>query len=184
MRSLDNNLLVELAKPNIKPIILVTVELESETLYMTDAFIDINWNGNTYLATNGLVSIGQIDESQDLIVSTLTVTLSGVVTEHVSRLIAQNYLDKPLTVHFGVLNRINQLAGDPFVYFEGRIDEPSISDDPSKTTSISVKAANVWVDFSRKTGRFFNHKSQQLYYPGDNGFEYCAQDRKNLVWGR
>ena len=41
MRSLDNNLLIEFTKPNIK-IILVIVEFESEILYMINAFVDIN----------------------------------------------------------------------------------------------------------------------------------------------
>ncbi len=173
-----------MAKPNTKPLILVTMALEGETVYMTDAFRDIDWNGNTYLTTGGLIGIGDIDESKDLIVSTLAVTLSGVSTQHIARLLSHNYLDRPLTVYFGALNDSNELAGEPFVYFQGRMDEPSINDDPTGTTTASIKVSNVWGDFSRKTGRFFNHKSQQIYFPGDKGFEYCSQDRKNLIWGR
>lgn len=184
MKSLDNPLILELAKANIKPIILVSIDFEDNPVFLTDAFIDINWNNQKFFATGGLVAVGDIEESKDLIVSTISISLSGIKNNAIYTLIAKKYLDREVVVYFAALKDDNTLAGNPFVYFKGRMDEPIINDDPNKNTMITIKAANVWVDFSRKTGRFFNQTTQQLYYPGDDGFEYCSQNRKNLVWGR
>jgi hypothetical protein len=69
--------------------------------------------------------------------------------------------------------------------FEGRIDQPTISEEwTSGKSTVSISATNSWVDFSRNTGRHGNNAEQQIYFPNDVGFEFASEIVKDITWGK
>jgi hypothetical protein len=166
---------------------LVEVQFDAPTgtLYLTDAFRDLVYNGITYLRGGNLLQIGDIEEHASLLVPEMTIAFSGVDQAMTSLLLQENYLDRTLIVRRAYLNGTTGLISSVEPYFEGRMNLPVISEDPDQGTStISVSVTSIWVDFERSPGRLTNHETQQLWFPGDRGFEFAGQIFDALPWGR
>ncbi len=164
-------------------------------VYMTDAYkeltITVDGSSNTYQATGNLIAFDTIQESTDLQISRLGISLSGVDQTFVSSLLTYNYLDRDLSVHRVFLDESEQVLHDPLLVFKGSIDTPTITDDPAAGTStVSLQAASTFVDFDRRNGRRTNTSEQDLYRSvnslsdADTGFEYSAPSDTQFFWGR
>jgi len=44
--------------------------------------------------------------------------------------------------------------------------------------------SRMWSDFERTAGRRTNDNDQQVYYPGDRGFQFADDALKDIKWGR
>lgn len=74
---------------------------------------------------------------------------------------------------------------DPIAIFDGRCDQPSITEDPeSGKCVVTIDAASHWVDFERIPGRHTNDSEQQLWFPGDRFFEHVHAQAREVIWGR
>jgi len=179
--------LAEMAKASNQPVHLLQVALDAPTgtIYATDAYKDIEWGGNIYTALGHLLSFSDIEETAELQVASLTVTLSGVDQAYISLFLSEHYIDRALRIYTGFLDSSDTLIADPVLIFDGRMDQPVIQEDPDAGTSVvAVRATNAWVDFERRPGRHTNHQEQQIWFPGDRGFEFASEIVKDIVWGR
>lgn len=174
----------EVVKAQNHPVHLVEFHFDAGTVYGCDAYKAISWGGNSYIAMGHLLGFSDIGEDSEVVVSSVTISLSGVDRTYISTLLNQDYIDRRVKIYFGFLDGSQQLVVDPELMFDGRMDSPSINEDPEAGTStIGVTATNALVDFERITGRHTNHEDQQLYFPGDKGFEYAAASLRDLKWG-
>lgn len=164
-------------------------------VYMTDAYkeltLTVNGTENVYQATGNLIAFDTIQESSDLQISRLGVSLSGVDQTFVSSLLTYDYLDRELSLHRVFLDENEKALHDPLLVFKGNIDTPTITDDPTGGTStVSIQAASTFVDFDRRNGRRTNESEQDLYRSinslsdADTGFEYTAPSDTQFFWGR
>jgi hypothetical protein len=77
------------------------------------------------------------------------------------------------------------IVADPILIFEGRMDSPVIDENPDDgSCTVTVSASNAWVDFERLSGRHTNHEEQQIFFPGDKGFEFVSAVTSEITWGR
>lgn len=175
----------EVVKPQNMPVHFVSVHLDPYTLYMNDSYKTINFQGNDYLATGNFMGFSDIEESAELIVSNMTLSLSGIDKSMIGLVLNEKYINRQIKLYTGFLDvDTHDLVVSPILIFEGRIDAPMISEDPDKGKStVSVSATNAWVDFTRQTGRHANDEEQQILFPGDRGFEFASQNITDLVWG-
>ena len=92
----------------------------------------------------------------------------------------------PITVGISLQVKIDG-AGvviDPIAIFDGRADSPMIEEDPDSGKCVVVlAAAQHWVDFERRPGRHTNHEEQQIWFPGDKGFEFVSGLNREIKWG-
>lgn len=184
-RSSTSAFQTEVAKLQNRPVHLVSVHLDSGAVYMTDSYKEIVYDSNTYQAVGHFLGFSDIEEAAEVIVSSLTLTLSGVDQVWISSFLSEDYIDRTVKIHTAFLDDAQALVVDPVLIFEGRIDSPVIEDDPEGGTStIGVSVTNAWVDFSRKTGRHTNHEEQSLHFAGDKGFEFSSEIVKDIIWGR
>lgn len=167
-------------------------------VYMTDCYkdlsLDIDGSVNSYQATGNLMSFDTVQESTDLQISKLTITLSGVDRTFTSALLSYEYLDQPIKVYKVFLDDNEQIQHVPLLSFSGNIDTPIITDDPtSGTSTISLSAASTFVDFERRSGRKTNQSEQDLYNAvntvggsviTDTGFEFNTNSTVDIWWGR
>lgn len=125
--------------------------------------------GDTISATGHYVQIINATTDGNLKIKALTTDSAGYVT-------------KISVVRLGYTGG---LVTDPLLIFDGRIDAPVIEEDPdSGKSTLSIKCSDHWADFERIAGRRTNHSDQQLFYPGDKGFEFADQSVKSIKWGR
>ena len=184
-RSSTSAFQTELAKDQNQPVHLLSVHFDDETLYMTDAYKDIVYNSNTYIAVGHLMGFSDIEEAAEVMVSSVTLSLSGVDQVWIRNVLSKNYIDRKVKIYTAFLDAAQALIVDPVLIFEGRMDQPTIQEDPnSGQSTVAVSATNAWVDFSRKTGRHTNHEETQIHFPGDKGFEFASEIVKDVIWGK
>ncbi len=175
----------EVAKSNNRPVHLVEVYFDDETVYMTDAYKTITYGGNNYDGVGHFMGFSDIEEAAEVIVSNVTLILGGIDQVWISRVLNKAYIDRTVKIYTAFLDDSQALIVDPVLIFEGRMDTPTIQETPdSGQSSVSVSATNSWVDFSRKTGRHTNHEEQQIHFSGDKGFEFASEIVKDITWGK
>ena len=163
---------------------LVELTLSTGTVWLTDYGLTVAYGGNDYLAAGQLLGLSEIVESAQVIVSEMSVTLSGVDQTFIAALLAETYLDRRLVVHRAFLDA-NAAVTYARTVFDGRMDAPTITEDPlAGTCTVSITATNYWADFERRPGRHTNYEETQLYFPGDKFFEFTAEGNKQITWGQ
>ncbi len=186
-RGIDSATALILGANEIVQVHLVDVFFDAPTgrLSVTDAFADITHEGITYIRGGNLLQIGDVEEHAALLVPEMTVSFSGVDQAMTSILLQEQYLDRLVRIRRAYLDRSTSQIRSVEPFFEGRMNLPVIAEDPdSGTSTISVTVASIWVDFERSPGRQTNHETQQLWFPGDRGFEFAGQIFDALPWGQ
>ena len=184
-RGASSAFLTELAKSQNQPCHLAEIVFDNEPIYITDAWTNITWGGHTYTALGHFIGFTDIEESMEVQVANLTAQLSGVDQSLVSAVLTENYIDRPLRIYKAFLNDSMAIVADPVLIFEGRMDSPVIEENPDDgNCTVSISATNAWVDFERKSGRHTNHEEQQIFFPGDRGFEYVSEITAEITWGK
>lgn len=184
-RGASTAMLTELGKSRNQPFHLADIVFDSAPVYVTDAWTNIVWGGHTYTALGHFLSFSDIEESSELRVANLTAQLSGVDQSLVSAVLTQLYIDRPLRIYKGFLDDNMAVVASPILIFEGRMDAPVIEENPDDgSCTVSIAATNAWVDFERRSGRHTNHEEQQLFFPGDKGFEFVSAVASEITWGR
>jgi hypothetical protein len=175
----------ELVKAQNRPVHLVEVDFDSGSVFMTDSFKAITFAGDEYQAVGNYMGFSDIEETADIIVSNVTLSLSGVDQVWISNVLNENFIDRKVKIWTGFVDDAFDLISDPVIIFEGRMNQPTINENPSSGEStVSVSCTNAWVDFARKTGRHTNHEEQQIHFPNDKGFEFASEIVKDMTWGK
>ena len=182
-RGMTSAVLTEIAKSQNQPFHLIEVFFDSGTVYMTDHNTPITWNSNTYLAGGQFITFSDINESNAITVSDIELQLSGVDRTFLVQILSENFMDRSVIIRKGFMNTSQAVIADPIIVYAGKMDEPTIVES-SEGCTVSVKVANLFVDFLKTTGRYTNDESQKLFFPTDNGFQYAHQIIKEINWGK
>ena len=153
--------------------------------YITNAYTDVSWNSQTWLAAGNLIRFENIKESADLRVNSVDIVLSGANQANVALALTENYTNREIDIYVAVFNTSYQVVADPVNIFpSAKITNFSFREDPtSGSAELIWTAASHWADFDRIAGRRTNYEDQQFYYPGDEGFKFASQVAKDLKWG-
>jgi hypothetical protein len=181
-RSLSGSLTTELATNKLNPVELIYIGVSSG-YYYTDHYKDITYNGNTYLASSLVLGVSDASESSEVSVTDLIVKFSGADQTIISLFLNNDYMNKRAYVYRGFLDDSQTLISDPFLLFDGRIDNFNI-DESDTVSEVTVSIASHWSDFDKIAGRKTNTNSQKLYFSTDKGFDYASQSVKEIKWGR
>ena len=181
-RGASGLILTEWGKASNRPIHLFEFDF-NPYIYMTDAAIDISWNGNVYLSSRALGFSG-ISETSELLVNSCSISLSGVDQAVIAILLQETYLNRKCKVRTAMLDAALQVIADPVLIFDGRMNRPVISVDPDSGTVVcAVEGVSHWTDFERRPGRHTNDTEQQNIFPGDKGFANVGVIPDTIVWG-
>lgn len=181
-RTVDSATLTALQGNTLKFCHLVQIDFTS-SLFITDNDYPVNWAGETYQPAGHLLNIQSSQETQELRVGSISVTLSGVDTSYVSILLNQNYINRRIQIYLAMLDSSGDVIGDSIKTFDGQISGWSLSESGNSST-INLKAASHWADFERQVGRLTNQNSQQYYFPNDTGMRFAAESIKDIKWGK
>lgn len=181
-RTIHADTIAELAKDSFQMAHLLKLDFDIP-VYVTECPVNLTHSSITYNSSSALQGISSVTETSEVQVGSVSVTLSGVNQAYVSILLSQSYIDRQLTIQRVLLNSSYGIIGNPIMIYDGRIQNFSITDTTS-TSSVVVTASSHWADFQKKAGRRTNHNSQQMFFPGDKGFEFAANTVRDLKWGR
>ena len=176
----------ELATGNINPVHLIHLNFATP-VYITDCGFNltssISGSSQTYTASGHILGIGNTQEGSEPIKNSLNLTLSGVDQTYISVALNENIINDTVQIYRGFLDSSNALIADPFLLYEGFIDQYSIEDD-STTAMIGMDITSHWGNFEKVSGRRSSDNSQQRFFSGDKGFEFSALTVQDIRWGR
>lgn len=184
-RNLTNAVKTAATQSRISTCHLLTVYLDGQVIYWCDYHRDVVFEDHNYSHAGNLLEFDGLDEVNDVVVNSVTVSLSGVDTSATGLILSNYYLDRRLTIHRAFFDANDALIPEPVLIFDGRMNKPSLVENPEDGSSVlSVEASNQFADFERKPGRHTSSDEQKIYFPGDKGFEYATEIDKNLTWGK
>lgn len=185
-RGMSAAMIAEVSAGLVHVAYLVEAEPDSGALRYTDYMRPLVYSGDTYTAAGGLLSFAGLQETGELLVNQISVTLSGVDTsEAMARFLVDDFLDRPLRIYVAFIDDDGTIIASPVKIFEGRMDAPTIQEDPDTGSStVQVAGTPQWVNFGRKPGRHTNDEEQQFYFSGDKFFEFVSALPKSIKWGR
>jgi hypothetical protein len=184
-RGLSSAMLAAFAGQSVEMCYLLRADFDSGTLRLTDYARPLTWDSGTWTAAGSLLAFDGLSETGELLVNRISVTLSGVDTSGaMAAVLADDFLDRRLRIWLAVIQS-GAVVADPVMIFDGRMDEPAISESPDNgTSSVSITGTAVWGDFGRRPGRHTSDAEQQFYFSGDLGFEFVSELPKEIKWGR
>ena len=190
-RSIASATQTKLADNKIFVADLIELQL-STTQYLTTTNIDIEYDSpsapdagvNSYLAQGQFLDYGDIVESADLRINTLTMTFTAVDTTTIALLLNNDYIDKRVVIYRAILgDDYSFTSDDVWLLFDGRITAYSIRES-DKNAVCTIVVASQFADFMRTSGRKTNPASQNIHFSSDKGMDFSPQIVKDIKWGK
>lgn len=150
--------------------VYIQLEFTSGTKRFWTGGYDTTWGGNDWQGAGGCAGVGEIRETEQLIATSVQLTLAGTSDALTALLLSEKVRGRPCTLWFTPLDAADDPIGSPPVEFRGKLDEPAIRIE-GKEALISVNVVSVLADFARPAERRYSNEDQQLYYPGDTIFD-------------
>lgn len=168
---------------HVRPVVLVRIELTSETLRLTSADRTITFASADYLGVGDFGKITPFGEPTDLSVDGVALELSGVPSDYITIATGENVQGRPVYLYLGFLNDSYALIADPVLIFRGRLDTMEVT--LGETATVTVRAENRFADWDRPRIRRYTDQDQRARFPTDKGLEFVAQTtEREIVWGR
>jgi len=182
-RSINIDTKAAMAGDSFRFATLIRIDFDS-IVYITDYGNDLTIEGlGTFVNSSHFIELTDVKETGALKVNTLNFQLSGVEQSYISIFLQQDYMDRRFRVWRVILDADDEVIGDPFLFFDGRIVGFDI-EDTERDSLVNLEIASHWRDFEKIVNRKTNHNSQQVYFAGDMGFEFASKTIKDLRWGR
>lgn len=186
-RGLDASTQSALAQNTVRFAHLLSVETDTGTVYITDAYYNLTHLGNEYQATGALLQFGTIKETAVLQVGKIDISLTGINSTVVTTALSDNLINKRVIIYRAIIPADVAVDGTyvstPRQIFDGNIDGFGIKSSAT-TSTISISAANHFANFMQINGRVTNTTSQQTYFANDRGFEFASAMIKDIQWGQ
>ena len=168
----------------IRPAFFVELQWPSGTARFWSGVGPIVVGDDTYTGTGDFGSVSSMKDSSDGSINGMTLTLSGVPSDLVSTVLAENYQYRIANVSLGLLDNSGALAFPPRAIFSGRMNVATDTDDgTSATITLSIEPRMIIIQ--RASNRRYTNEDQKAEYPFDTGLEYVAAVNSQAVdnWG-
>ena len=179
MRDISATLNSKFLSRDVDLFVAVELMFDSGALRIWSGIGDKSIGGQTYTGAGSLLSVGGIEESDDLSAPGANISLNGVDTSLVSLAIQEPYQNRDCRILLG--------SGDDFFeIFSGFMDVMTI-EDSGETCLINLSVESRLILLDRKVPLRYTQETQNSRYPGDTFFSTVAslQDKKvNWKMGR
>ena len=162
---------------------LVEINTASSTVYYTDAPFDIDYNSNTYQAQGNWLSVGDIEENNDLVITKCFLSISGLLSANITTFANSSIINKSVVLYTAFLDPTNNsIVGTPVITFKGKITGYTVSN-AATTATIELEVSSLFANFEKVTGRRTNTASFQREHPNDNGMAFSHTTTQDIQWG-
>lgn len=185
-RGIDSSTQTELDKKTFNIVNLMEFQgIGGTDTHITDAPVDIVYNGDSYLSLGKFLGMTDIQEEEDLKIESIDITLSAVDIDLVKLFLDYDYIDRRVLVYRAVIGHDYGIIGTPILVFDGRLDQPRLAEDfVGRKATLAITASSHWSDFEAINGRHTNDTEHQILYPGDDFFAPSASTQKDVKWGK
>ena len=172
----------------VRPLMAVELEFSDGTLRMWNGYGDITMtaggSSKTFTGAGDLLGISEIEESDILSMSGVTLTLSGIKSSLISTALSAQYTNRNGAIYLGLFDASANVIADVYTAFKGKMDVLNISEG-QQTTMIQLKLESRLVSFEKASNRMYTLEDQKVDYSNDLGFEFIPdlQD-KEIIWGK
>ncbi len=166
---------------------LVEIGLYGATnLYYTDSPFDITINSRTYDAQGIFLGISENQETADLQVTSINLTLSALDSNTVSTVAKSANINQTVTIEKVLLDPTTYApigTNETIVIFKGKIVGYRI-DNNNDTATLVLEINSQFTNFLKTVGRKTNLGSFQKEHPTDFSMEYSHEPTRDIKWGR
>lgn len=183
-RTLTGAMALELDEKQLAPVFFFEADFAGGFARMWNGIGSIIWDTKTWLGGGQLIGMTQMEETREIDVTSLSVSLAGVEPVLVATAYGDFSQGRPLKVWLGLMRIATaEVITDPVAIFQGRMDTISDTDDGVEAV-ITVMAQSNLSDPNRIRSRTYTDQDQQRLFPGDRSFRFVPslQD-KNIYWG-
>lgn len=183
-RGVSSDVLDAISTRKIRIDHLLKIETNPDIL-LTSHYKTIEFNGEFYIANGDLLSVPTVTEDLKIRSNSLDFELTAVNQSYIAQFLTDPPTNAPLTLYLAFIDDAGLIIPDPIEVFTGLVDNFEIKEDVGGQSSVlTLTAASVWIDFERVAGRKTNTASQNIFFPGDQGFQFASQIVKDLSWGK
>lgn len=169
--SLTSDMLAETLADHLMPILLGELHTHSGILYVWNGVGSLVWNSNTFLGVGNFLTISQVMEGTLVQASGFVVSLSGIPSALISIALQDLRRFLPMKMWLGALNPSFAIIADPYMFFNGRVDNSNILA-TGTTATISVAAESRLIMMKTPRWRRYTDQDQRIERPSDGGFKY------------
>ncbi len=172
----------------VRPLMAIELEFSDGTLRMWNGYGDITMtaggSSQTFTGAGDLLAITEIEESDILSMSGVTLTLSGIKSSLIATALSAQYTNRNGAIYLGLFDTSANVIADVYTIFKGKMDVLNISEG-RETTLIQLKLESRLISFEKPSNRMYTFEDQKVDYPNDLGFEFIPdlQD-KEIIWGK
>ena len=172
----------------VRPIMAVELDFSDGVLKMWNGYGDLTMtaggSSKTFTGAGDLLGISEIEESDILSMSGVTLTLSGIKSSLISTALSAQYTNRNGAIYLGLFDTSANVIADVYTLFKGKMDVLNISEG-QQTTMIQLKLESRLVSFEKASNRMYTLEDQKVDYSNDLGFEFIPdlQD-KEIIWGK
>jgi hypothetical protein len=171
MRSLTTSFLAQIAAPNVRPILLVSMQFATGTIYCWSGSGSVTWNSQTWTGVGGFGAISGLSEVNKVQATSLVLSLNGIPSAMVNNVINEANQTYAANIYFGFLDGSGNIIANPILVFQGATDIPTITCGPI-VSDISISCESPLIRLELASNRVWTSNDQYLNYPTDQGFGF------------
>lgn len=166
----------------------VWLDYPSSAVYANNSTMDFTWDPGSgpqvFEGVGQFGGISQLEELSERQSARVTLTLSGLDPDLLSKHLAADYMNRRGLVWQATHNDDWTLRGQPRGWFGGRISDQRVSWGTRAT--ITVTLSSVEEAWREKPGGSYNDLDQQSRYLGDLGQanKHLTAEGREMQWGR
>lgn len=168
----------ELAENNIKHCLLIDLEIDNTTYYISNAYKALTYNSNDYTECGAFLQVTAFTEDIKTTNGDITISLSGIPSniDYIQTILGANIKGGICTVYRAFFDD-SYAVTNVYQRFKGVITNYNISEDDNllegrltNTVGVSVASINTLLE-NRIAGQRTNPTDREQFFPGDGTFD-------------
>jgi len=162
----------------------ISLAFSGGTLYLSTGSATVTWDGHSWVAINGNISVDSVSESKELAGQGVRVTLDGVDQTAIAALLAQNYIGRQCQVYLVHFGTDGAIVADPYEVFNGLLTEGFTIEQTAETCTVSTRFVSPLTRFDEKRGIRATVASHSQHYNGDTFWRHLKGiANRKIFWG-
>lgn len=185
-RNVISTILNKLDDAEVSPFYAVELFFDTDTVRVWTGYGDITItvaNTRTYSGIGDLLSISEVQESQDISAKGINLTLSGIPSNLLTHALNTPYQGRLCNVHFGFIDWSSPANQNGMLIFTGYMDTMLI-EEGAETSTITTSVESRLIDLERPRNRRYTTQNQKQRFSGDLAFDFVESlQNQRLQWG-
>ena len=168
----------------VAPFFALSLHFDTGVLRFWTGVRTATLDGNDYVGTGNFMTLSEVEETMEMSVRGLTVTLAGIPPEVISLALTEPYQGRPATLSFGLIDRSTNTPSNLVEIFAGSINEMDI-EEGFESATVALTVENKYIDLERPRVARFTSAHQKSKYPGDRVLDFIPSlQEQEIRWGR